>query len=284
MEWKNFIDWLETELTFLGGLTIGELLVDIISIVGIYFAAKFLIWLINIKILNRFFRKNKVDSGRQYALRQTVLYLIWALAVFAILEILGISNMILASSAALLVGIGLGLQSTFRDLLSGVIILIEGTTEVGDIIEVEGQVAVVTKIGLRVSTLNTRDQVNIITPNSKLVTESVVNWSHEDFPTRFLVEVGVAYGSDLALVKKLLAQAASEHEKVLPSPAPFIHFKAFGEFSLKFELYFFSYDFFRIEFVKSDLRFAIEKLFKENGVRIPFPQRDLWLRNAEELK
>lgn len=283
MNWDEFTAWLEEKVPGLD-LTYSDLLLSIIGILSTYFIAKFFIWLINKKILGRFFRKKNTDLGRQFALRQVVRYIIWALAVFSILEILGISNMILASSAALLVGIGLGLQDTFKDLISGFVILTEGTVEVGDILEVGGTIGVVTNIGLRVSKVDTRDKINIIIPNSKLVVDKVTNWSHDRTPTRFGIKVGVAYGSDLQKTKELLLRAAEENESVLSEPPPRIQFRDFGNSSLDLELFFFSNKFFGIEYIKSDLRFAIESLFKENGIQIPFPQRDLWIRNAEELK
>ena len=271
----EFKDFLEFELVY--GITVA----DILGAVSVVVFARILVWIINEKLLKRFFHRKEVDQGRQYALRQFINYIIWALAVFAVLEVIGISSMIWASSAALLVGIGLGLQDTFKDLISGIVILVEGTVEVGDIIEVEGLVAMVSSIGLRTSKVETRDRVSILIPNSKLVVEKVINWSHNDAPTRFNVKVGVAYGSNLELVSSLLLKAADNHPRVLQDPAPKVQFKNFGDSSLEFELFFFSDEFFRIEFVKSEIRMTIDRLFRENGVSIPFPQRDLWLRNPE---
>lgn len=247
-------------------------------------AGKFLIWLVNSVVLEKFFLRKKIDLGRQYALKQFLNYIIWVLVILTIMEIIGVGSMLWASSAALLVGIGLGLQDTFKDLISGIVILIEGTVEVGDIVEVDGVVAKVNLIGLRTSHVETRDRVVILIPNSKLVIEKVVNWSHNDSPTRFSIKVGVAYGSNLQLVSELLLRAAASHPKTLQNPPPSFQFKNFGDSSLDFELYFFSEEFFRIEVVKSEIRLEIDRQFRENGVKIPFPQRDLWLRNPEALR
>lgn len=272
MDFQTFL-----ELIIIYGITVADVLGALIVIL----LAKFLLWLINQILLRRFFQQKQIDQGRQHALRQFLSYIIWALAVFIILDMIGISSMIWASSAALLVGVGLGLQDTFKDLISGIVILVEGTIEVGDIIEVDGLVARVNKIGLRTSHVETRDRVSILIPNSRLVVEKVINWSHNESPTRFNIKVGVAYGSDLGLVQRLLLQATYDHPEILQEPAPSVQFKNFGDSALEFDLYFFSNEFFRIEPVKSDIRLSIDRLFRENKVAIPFPQRDIWLRNPE---
>lgn len=261
-------------------LTVSHLLMAIV----ILLAAKLLILAMKRILLDRYFRTRKVDPGRQMALKQFLSYIIWVLAVFAVMELFNISSMIWASSAALLVGIGLGLQDTFKDIISGIIILVEGTVEVGDILEVDGFVARVVKIGLRTSKLETRDRVSILIPNSNLVVNKVTNWTHDDQPTRFKIHVGVAYGSDIPLVERLMVEAANNHENVLKEPATTVQFKNFGDSSLDFELLFFSTEFFGIDQVKSDIRFNIERLFRENGVEIPFPQRDVWVKNPEAFK
>lgn len=250
----------------------------------ILMTAKLLIWLIKRTVLDRYFHRKSVDVGRQIALKQFLSYIIWLLAVFAILELFGISSMIWASSAALLVGIGLGLQDSFKDIISGIIILVEGTVEVGDILEVDGIVARVVKIGLRTSKLETRDRVSIIIPNSNLVVNKVTNWTHDDQPTRFHIKVGVAYGSDVSVVSKLLMQAAMEHEKVLKDPAISVLFRNFGDSALDLELQFYTREFFTIDAVKSDIRFKINDLFDKNGIQIPFPQRDVWVRNPDDFR
>lgn len=267
-------------------ITIGNQDITLATLLGVLVSllvAKFFIWLINSVVLSRYFKQKKLDRGRTLAIKQFVRYIVWVLATFSILEVLGITSMIWTAGAALLVGIGLGLQETFKDLISGIVILVEGSTEVGDIIEMDNTVANVQSIGLRTSQAVTREGISIIIPNSRLVIDKVVNWSHVHQPNRFSVKVGVAYGSNLSKVQELLLQAAHEHRDVLKAPPPRVQFKDFGNSSLDFELFFYSDEFFRIEFVKSEIRFAIDKLFRENDVTIPFPQRDLWIRNPENL-
>lgn len=237
-----------------------------------------------VRLMNRYFQKRKVDSGRRFAFRQFLKYILYTIAVLIALEVIGIQISVLwGGAAALLVGIGLGLQQTFNDLVSGLILLLEGIVEVDDIVEVNGVVGTVTSIGIRTSKVETRDKISILIPNSKLVGDNATNWSHNSDATRFQVQVGVAYSSDVELVTSLLLRAAQEHSAILSKPAPRVQFADFGSSSLDFTLHFFSSDYLGIEFIKSDLRYRITQLFRENHIEIPFPQRDLWLRNPEHF-
>jgi small-conductance mechanosensitive channel len=260
-------------------VSVSELLAAALILLG----AKMTAWLVRHVLFERFFKRKKIDQGRQLALKQFSTYIVYVIAVFLILELMGLSSAIWAGSAGLLVGIGLGLQETFKDLVSGIVILTEGTVEVGDVIEIDGMVAIVRRIGLRTSVVETRDNVSILIPNSKLVVDKVVNMSHNESATRFQIKVGVAYGSDVRKVEKILLEAASGHSKVLQKPAPSVQFVNFGESSLDFTLYFYSNEFFRIDPVKSDIRFTIDGLFRENKIQIPFPQTEMWIRRAEDL-
>ncbi|MEZ5058257.1 MAG: mechanosensitive ion channel [Saprospiraceae bacterium] len=234
-------------------------------------------------ILKGFFNRHQnVDTGRQYAIMQFVKYIIYFLAALFVLETVGVKmSAIWAGAAALLVGAGLGLQQAVSDFFSGIVLLSEGTVEVGDVVIVDDIVGKVSKIGLRTSKVQTRDQTTILIPNSKLVMENVQNWSHNRIPARFHVNVGVAYASDVRLVEKILLQAVKEQKGVLKNPPPRVQFVDFGNSSLDFKVFFFSRELMPIEFVKSDIRFRITQLFRENNVEIPFPQRDLWFRNPE---
>ncbi|MFK7807866.1 MAG: mechanosensitive ion channel family protein [Saprospiraceae bacterium] len=246
--------------------------------------ARFMIWLIK-RILKRYFKKKEIDPGRQFAFIQFIKYIIYTIAVLMALEAVGISlSVIWGGAAALMVGIGLGLQQTFNDLVSGLILLIEGTVEVDDVVEVNGIIGTVTDIGIRTSKVETPDKISILIPNSKLVGDNAINWSHNNISSRFHIDVGVAYSSDVDLVTRLLIQAAEEHDKVLKTKKPEVQFRNFGDSSLDFKLLFFTNEYQRLEFVKSDLRYKIMKLFRANDIEIPFPQNDLWLRNGEVLK
>jgi len=209
-----------------------------------------------------------------------VSYIVYIVAIIAAIDNLGIKMTIFwGGAAALLVGIGLGLQEVFKDLTSGIILLFERTVEIGDIIEISGTVGMVRKIGLRTSLVQTRDNIMLLVPNSKLVSENVINWSHTDSKARFSVSVGVAYGSDTELVRSILLEAARRNKRILDYPKPSVRFVEFGDSSLDFKILFWSKSMMVIENVKSELRFTIDFLFRENKVTIPFPQRDVWLRN-----
>lgn len=217
-----------------------------------------------------------LEKGRRHSFFKLLQYVIWVIAVLVGLDSVGFKiTVLLAGSAALLVGIGLGLQEVFKDLVSGIILLFDGTIRVSDIIEVEGTVGRVTEIRLRASEMETREGIIMIIPNSRFITGSVFNWTHNDQLTRFSVVVGVAYGSDVELVRKLLIDCAKQHVEVVDTPAPFVFFTDFADSQLTFSLQFFSRSVFRVEHVKSDLRFAIDKAFRQNNISIPFPQRDL---------
>ena len=272
-------------------ITIGSFevpIMPIFKVIGailILIMARLLIWFTNNIILARYFKRKKVDIGRQYTITQLVLYVLYTLSVLLALESVGVKLSVLwAGSAALLVGVGLGLQQTFNDIVSGLIILGEGTVEVGDTVQVDGFIGVVQKIGLRTSTVETRGRITIIIPNSKLVVENVTNWSHNAPDTRFQVKVGVSYASDPRQVEALLLQVADNHPKVLKKPEAYVEFSDFGDSALDFILHYYSTEFYDREIVRSDLRFEIQKIFKDNGVEIPFPQRDVWLKSVQENK
>ncbi len=209
-----------------------------------------------------------------------VKYVVWTLSIVLVLQTLGVNvTYLMASSAALLVGMGLGIQQIFNDTISGVLLLFEGNVRVGDIIQMsDDTIATVKEINLRTSKVVTRDGVIVIVPNSKLLSENVINWTAIDEKTRFYVEVGVAYGSDVVLVKNILLEVASKHPNVSRQPAPFVRFADFGDSALIFRLYFWTSESFTVRNTKSDLRFAIYKEFSEHGIQIPFPQQDVYIK------
>lgn len=235
--------------------------------------------LFNKVILNPYFRRKGVDSGRRYAITQLIKYVVYTLTFMLIFQSLGFKLSVLwAAGAALLVGVGLGLQQTFNDFASGVILLMEGTVQKGDWIEVgNNTMGEVKKIGLRTSLITTRRNISIIVPNSKITVDNVINLSHNNNTVRYKVAVGVAYGSDVQLVKRVLLECAERHSKVLPGA--FVRLVEFNNSSIDFELLFWSNEYQLIEDVRSDLRFMIDHGFRRYGVVIPFPQRDLHIKN-----
>ncbi len=216
---------------------------------------------------------NKAKFITVFSFARWIIYLIVILIVF---DSIGINvTGIFAASAALLIGVGLALQTLFQDIISGIFILIDQSVHVGDIIEIEGKVGRVEEIKLRTTRAVTIDNKVLIIPNHLYLTNSLYNWTQNGTLTRESVSVGVAYGSDVQLVKKLLLQAASTHDNVLSSPEPVVVFSDFGNSSLDFKLIFTISDSFRATFPKSDIRFEIDRLFREHNITIPFPQRDI---------
>lgn len=230
-------------------------------------------------------KRMKMDIGRRKAIFNLVKYLIWVLAIAAMIDTIGVKiTFLLAGATALLVGIGFGIQQIFNDIISGIVIQMEGTISVGDVIEVEGLVGRVLEIHLRTSLVRTRDDIMIIVPNSRFVNDKVINWSSIERNTRFYVAVGVAYGSDVQKVTKVLLRCMRDQDDISDSPEPFVRFEDFGDSALQFKAYFWSTQAFGIEQIKSQLRYRIDAGFREAGIQIPFPQRDLhvksWSPNA----
>lgn len=259
----------------------GDYTIKVSKLVVIFFITAttyFILWLIKKALYAKKF--SKVDAGTTYAIYQIIKYIIWIIAIGIILESIGIKvTLLLAGSAALLVGIGLGLQQTFNDIISGIILLSERSIKVGDVLEVDGDVVKIQSIGLRTSKALNRDDISIILPNSLITTNKVVNWSHQSNRTRFRIEVGVAYGSDVDLVIRILEESAREFPDIVGKESVEARLMNFGSSSLDFHLLFFSKNIFRIHKVKSDIRRIICNKFAENNIVISFPQLDVHLKS-----
>jgi len=233
------------------------------------------------KIVDRYLKSKKLEAGNTYALFQIIKYFLWVVAIGIALETIGIQfNLLIASSAALLVGLGLGLQQIFNDYVAGILILFEGNLKVNDVVQFGDMIGEVKQTGLRTSKVETRDDYVIVVPNHMLVNDMLVNWSHNKRNTRFHVDVGVAYGSETRKVKQILLECAKAHSNISNNPAPFVRFNDFGNSSLDFQLYFWTENSFRVENTKSDLRFMIDDRFRKEEVTIPFPQRDLHIKSG----
>ena len=251
---------------------------DLTNVIVIVIVTKLVLWTINKALFNKK-KIHTLDKGSAFALFQIIKYLIWIIAISLMLETLGIKvTILLAGSAALLVGVGLGLQQTFNDILSGIILLLEHSVKVGDILEIDGDRVIIQEIGLRTSKgMNVR-QIVVIIPNSLITTNKVINWSHQTQKTLFNIDIGVAYGSDVDLVIKTLEESAIEHLEFSECEFKEVRFVNFGNSSMDFQLYFYSKNIFTIEKVKSDIRKIIYRKFNENKITIPFPQMDLHIK------
>jgi small-conductance mechanosensitive channel len=228
--------------------------------------------------------QTKGERSRRLSLYQLTRYFTWVLVISISIAIIGIDiTLLVAGSAALLVGIGFGLQNIFGDLISGLFMLFERKVKVGDVMEVDNIVGKVKVINLRTSELLTRDGYNIIVPNHKFITENVVNWSPNSYDRRFEIKVGVSYDSDVNLVTDILMQCALSQKELIKENEhkPNVRFQDFGDSSLVFLLMFWTSDIFPVEQIKSELRYKIFQAFKDHGVVIPFPQRDVHIFKAD---
>ncbi len=229
------------------------------------------------KLVQHQAEKKGLQKGDVFAVYQISKYLLVSLTAIMILAMMGINTtVLLTSSAALMVGVGFGLQQIFKDLLSGVLILFDRVIRVGDIVQVGDVLGRVLNVHLRTSLIITRDDVNIVIPNSKFIEDNVTNWTLDYNHVRLILEVGVDYGSDTQLVTKILLAVANEHKDIISDPCPKVRFSDFGDSSLNFQLLIWTNEIFRQEFVKSDLRYEIDKRFREANITIPFPQRTIW--------
>lgn len=267
---------LEIELIHIGEFVIR--VNTIVSIIAIYLITKLVLYIIKKILYGKV--QDKLDIGENYALYKIIKYVMWVLAFGLFLDTIGIElTVLLAGSAALLVGIGLGLQQTFNDILSGIILLSEKTIKIEDILEIDGDIVKIQSIGLRTSKAFNTDDVSIIIPNSIITSTKVINWSHQKMKARFRIDVGVAYGSDIDLVIKILEESANDHPSISDREATEARLVNFGNSSLDFQVLFYSEQIFQISRLKSDIRRTISKNFTENNIRIPYPQMDLHFKS-----
>ena len=246
--------------------------------------ARIFVWVITQLVLYTYYKRQNVDAGSQYAFNQLLKYVVYVFAILIAITQLGVkSTLIWGGLAAVMVGVGLGLQQTFNDFFSGIILLFERSVEIGDILQLDtGLVGSVKKIGIRASILETRDNVTVVVPNSKLVTDNVINWSHYDDKVRFFISVSVAYGSDPQQIRDILLRIAKSNNYVIDFPAPLVRLKEFADSGVIYELHFWSRAMIIIEDIKSDIRIQVDHEFAKAGITIPFPQRDIWIRSKQE--
>lgn len=228
-------------------------------------------------------RKILADSGMEVGLQESVtsisVYVLWGFGFLAALHALGVGTTSLAVAfGALGIGLGFGLQNIFNNFLSGIILLFERPIQVGEVIEIGGKWGTVRKINFRSTVVQTYDNASLIIPNSEFISNQVINWSFKDPRLRRSVTVGVAYGTDVQLVRETLLEIAEHHPKVLKYPRYDVLFSDFGDSALIFNLRFWSTldDFFAAE---TEIRFEIDKLFRERNIEISFPQRDIHIRS-----
>lgn len=255
--------------------SIGDTHIKISSLVAL--ACFLLIVTLILKLIKRsIYSVSSFDKAKKYSIYTLIRYFLMVIVIILSLQILGFDlSVLLAGSAALLVGLGLGIQNLFSDYISGLIILIDSSVKVNDVIEVNSIVGTVQEINLRTTTILTRDDKYIILPNTLLTRNELINWTHNELASRFEVSVGVDYSSDVKLVMQLLKDAAIEEKNILTIPEPFVRFTDFGDSSINFSVFFWVEDVFRVENAKSQLRVTIFEKLAANNITIPFPQRVL---------
>ncbi|WP_298501538.1 mechanosensitive ion channel domain-containing protein [uncultured Maribacter sp.] len=258
-----------------GHVTLSTFLVIIIAIIIVTYLLKIINKILVVKLPEE--DKNKFTSIFGF-----LKYLCYILVVLSILHSSGINlTVLLTASAALFVGLGFALQYLFQDILSGILIILDQSLHVGDIIEVENKVGRVFEIRLRTTRALTRDDKVIVIPNHKFLTDSIYNYTQNHKTTRETVKIGVAYGSDVQLVTALLLEVVTEQKSILNNPKPFVLFEDFGDSALLFSVNFYIKDSFNDPILKSEVRYGIDAKFRENNISIPFPQRDVHIINTK---
>jgi small-conductance mechanosensitive channel len=240
------------------------------------------------KTLNRFLLKRilsklQIDPSTQFTMLRVNHYIIVIIGAIIAFQFIGINLSGLAVIFGLLsVGIGFGLQNVTSNFIAGLILLFERPIQIGDRVLVGDTEGDVLEINIRSTTIRSLSNVSIIVPNSEFISSKVVNWTHGDKKIRLDVEVGVSYNSDLDTVLRCLREVASENSKVLKNPEPDVLFRNFGDSSWNMALRVWIPDPKLHHIIRSELNCAIVSKFRENKVEIPFPQRDLHLRSAEQ--
>lgn len=258
------------------GLSLGALLQLALLVLLLFFVAGCLrAWL-----TGRLLAGTRLDASARQAVGALFHYSVVFLGLLVILQTSGIDLTALSVAAGGLgIGIGFGLQNIANNLVSGLIVLMERPVKIGDRIEVAGTEGQVVEIRARSTTVLTNDNIAIIIPNSRFITEEVINWSYSDPKVRFRIPVPVGYDSDVRQVEQLLLEVARANPDVLDDPVPVVRFLEFGDSGLLFELRAWTTTLIqRKGKLVSDLNFAILDAFRAHGVTIPYPQRDVHLK------
>jgi len=260
-------------------ITVGVILTAIVFLYASIFAS----WLIQRILDEEVYPRKKVETGVGISINRLIHYAFVIIGSIIALSTIGIGIQSLAVlMGAFGIGIGFGLQNIVNNFASGLILLFERSIKIGDIVQISGEWGTIKNLGLRATIVETFDRSELIVPNSDLVSSTVTNWTLTNQLVRVIVRVGVAYGSDVEKVIKVLNQAAEEHSLILGFPKTTVLFTGFGNSSLNFEVRAFVNGMDYFLGVKSDLHVEIDRLFRENGIEIPFPQSDIHLRTIDE--
>jgi small-conductance mechanosensitive channel len=230
--------------------------------------------------LSRIFKHLRLDEGTIYTLSRVTHYVIMLIGALVAFQFVGIDlSGLMVIFGALSVGIGFGLQNLTSNFVSGLILLVERPIRVGDRVTIGDTEGDVVEINIRSTEIRSLNNISIIVPNSEFVSTQVINWSYGELKVRLDIDVGVSYGSDLDTVFKCLNLAAAETSEVLKTPAHEVLHRGFGDSSWDMRLRVWIADPKRHNYVRSEINCAIVRKFREHGVEIPFPQRDLHVRS-----
>lgn len=277
---RQLIDFLNITLFIMGNtqFTLWSIFYIVLLVtILFYLTGKMKTW-----IVQRLSAKQNIDVGISEATGSIIRYAVISIGFLMILQSAGVDlSAITVLAGALGIGVGFGLQNITSNFVSGIIILFERPIKVGDRIEVNDILGDVVNISPRATTIVTNENISIIVPNSDFISSTVINWSHTDRLVRRSIPVGVSYGSDPEFVRDLLLEVAAAHSGVLKTPAPEVLLNSFGESSLDFLLRIWTNTYTdRPLILRSEINYEIFKKLKENGVEIPFPQRDLHIRSG----
>ncbi len=280
---KNIKEFLNIPITQVGttDLTLWSILYFLILVFLLFYVtAKIRKW-----VVYKLLAKSKIDLGVRVAVGTIFRYIVLVIGFIVVLQTIGLDlSAITVLAGALGVGIGFGLQNITNNFVSGIIILFERPIKVGDRIEVGDVSGDVITISMRSTTIVTNDNISIIVPNSDFISSKVINWSHTDRNIRFNIPVGVSYNEDPETIRKLLLEVADENKGILGQPKPDVLFKEYADSALVFILRIWTREYInRPDVLKSQIYYAAFNKFKEHNIEIPFPQRDLHIKN-DELK
>ncbi len=266
----------EAGATVTKSVTMGSLLFAVVAFMLAWALIRNLPGLLEVLVLSRL----KMRQGSSYAITTILNYVIIAAGAIVVFGSLGISwDKLQWMAAGLSVGLGFGLQEVFGNFIAGLIILFERPIRIGDTITIGTYSGSVSKIRIRATTITDFDRKEVIVPNKAFVTERLINWSLSDTVTRVVIKLGVAYGSDLEKVKKILLQAANDHPKVMHEPQPLVFFLTFGQSSLDHELQFYVRELGDRNATLDAVNRTIERLCRENNIDIAFNTLEVHLRN-----
>tara|TARA_B100001248_G_scaffold262708_1_gene261286 strand:- start:12292 stop:13176 length:885 start_codon:yes stop_codon:yes gene_type:complete len=289
MELQDFIAQIEKVWRFVifsvdkSDITLGQIIVGIFIFVFGFIGIKFVTRTID----KRFLAKFDLDVSARFTIKSFVFYTMLVFLILFTLRLLSIPlTVFTVLGGALAIGVGFGSQNIVNNFISGLIVMLEKPVRINDFIDIGGLTGRVERIGARSTIVSSTDNTWHVIPNSFLLEKSLLNWTLSDDIIRSSVKVGVAYGSDVKKVEKLLYQAAQDNAMVLERPAPLVLFEDFGDNSLNFIILYYikATGPLKMRKVASDLRFTINELFNDNQIVIAFPQRDVHLDTLKPLQ